>query len=216
MTHLPQHLVTSPDWISPVECIEAARNTMGSIDLDPASDEEANRVVKATKYFTKEDDGLKQTYFGNIWENPPGSPEKYKPSLVMPFWNKLIEEGPNYNQAIFLGFNVEFLRYSLAITSKASAFDFALCYPFRRLKFTSRTNPKASAPTHMSVIVYIPSKVNRTLAFYENFKSIGKVVQQFDLEGLHKLVKDENTFRSQQFDWSTPFDPTVKVGFDGI
>lgn len=177
MVHLPQHLVTSSDWISPVDFIEAARNTMGSIDLDPASDEEANQVVKAGKFFTKEDDGLKQTYFGNIWENPPGSPEKYKPSLVMPFWNKLIEERPNYDQAIFLGFNAEFLRHSLGKKSKASAFEFVLCYPYKRIKFTPRGERKAKSPTHMSVVVYIPSKVNNTLKFYENFKSIGKVVQ---------------------------------------
>ncbi len=44
---------------------------MGSIDCDPASAEIANRTVKATVYFTKEQDGLKQKWNGNVWMNPP-------------------------------------------------------------------------------------------------------------------------------------------------
>ena len=66
-------VVKSNEWYTPAKYIEAAREVMGSIDLDPASCELANQTVKATRYFTKEDDGLSQSWHGNVWLNPPYS-----------------------------------------------------------------------------------------------------------------------------------------------
>jgi phage N-6-adenine-methyltransferase len=59
------------DWYTPAEYIEAARSVMGSIDIDPASSETAQAVIKAKKYFTKETDGLISVWSGNMWMNPP-------------------------------------------------------------------------------------------------------------------------------------------------
>ena len=46
------------EWYTPSRYIESARRVMGSIDLDPASCEKANRTVKAGTYYTVEDNGL--------------------------------------------------------------------------------------------------------------------------------------------------------------
>jgi hypothetical protein len=43
------------DWYTPSDYIEIARNTMGAIDLDPASSEVAQRVVGATTFYTKDE-----------------------------------------------------------------------------------------------------------------------------------------------------------------
>jgi len=62
------------DFWTPQPIIEAARKTMGGIDLDPASSSDANKRVKAGCFFTEKHDGLKQDWFGNVWLNHPFHP----------------------------------------------------------------------------------------------------------------------------------------------
>jgi len=61
----------SYEWYTPKEYIQAARLVMGNIDLDPASCEEANKVIGAHEYYTLEDGGLARDWFGCVWLNPP-------------------------------------------------------------------------------------------------------------------------------------------------
>lgn len=59
---------------TPQNIIEAARECMGGIDLDPASCALANERVKAARYFTKDDDGLSQLWASKrVWMNHPFS-----------------------------------------------------------------------------------------------------------------------------------------------
>jgi hypothetical protein len=58
-------------WFTPADVIHDVRAVLGVIDLDPASTEQAQRTVQALQYFTKDDDGLTRTWFGNVWLNPP-------------------------------------------------------------------------------------------------------------------------------------------------
>ena len=67
-----RHSSSTPEHYTPVEVVEAARNTLGIIDLDPASCQAANRVVRATRYFTRDDNGFIQPWHGRVFLNPPG------------------------------------------------------------------------------------------------------------------------------------------------
>lgn len=56
----------SPSWL-----VDGARQVMGGIDIDPASCSFANRTVKATKFFSQQNNGLKQRWQGRVFLNPP-------------------------------------------------------------------------------------------------------------------------------------------------
>jgi hypothetical protein len=49
------------EWFTPGDYIEKARRVLGVIDIDPASCAEAQQVVKAGCFFSKNDDGLHAT-----------------------------------------------------------------------------------------------------------------------------------------------------------
>jgi hypothetical protein len=59
------------EWYTPKEYIEAARQVLGEIHLDPASNSLANDIVQAATFYTAEDTGLDKDWRGNVWMNPP-------------------------------------------------------------------------------------------------------------------------------------------------
>lgn len=61
------------EYYTPIEIIEAARKTMGTIDLDPASSVLANKRIGASNIYTIEQNGLMLEWLGNIWLNHPFS-----------------------------------------------------------------------------------------------------------------------------------------------
>ena len=60
-----------PESYTPAKYIEAARQVMGGIDLDPASNTHAQQIVKATKWHGVNEDGLLQAWHGRVFLNPP-------------------------------------------------------------------------------------------------------------------------------------------------
>lgn len=71
---LPKPVMTGDDYYTSPKIIEAARTLFGGeIDLDPASHIAANRVVKARRFYSIDDDGLARPWAGNVWCNPPFS-----------------------------------------------------------------------------------------------------------------------------------------------
>ena len=97
------HFSGDPEWYTPPWLYERARLIMGGIDLDPATHQKAIKMGnKATRYFTKEDDGLKQDWGKGlrIFCNPPFTLDDKKTPGVLPFLNKLL--AADYSQAIFV------------------------------------------------------------------------------------------------------------------
>ena len=57
------------EWYTPPDMTEAARATMGSIDLDPCSI--VSNPTGARLFYTSETNGLDKDWFGNVWLNGP-------------------------------------------------------------------------------------------------------------------------------------------------
>ena len=63
------------EWYTPCYILEAVRDALGVIELDPFSSHEANKWVEAENYFTIEQDGFATDWSPHrrIWLNPPCS-----------------------------------------------------------------------------------------------------------------------------------------------
>lgn len=79
----------SDEWYTPAEHIEAAREVMRAIDLDPASNERAQETVRARTWWSKRDNALdpERRWAGRVWLNPP-----YSQPLVSLMIARLLEE----------------------------------------------------------------------------------------------------------------------------
>ncbi len=173
-----QHSSRNDNWATPKYIIKKVKSVLGSIELDPASNKHANDlIVKADKYYTKEDDSLSMDVWCEIpctiYLNPPGG-KKGNRSISALFWTKLMDhwEQGLVEHAIFMGFSLE----QLAVTQgyhKYSIGDFTSCIPKRRIAFVDPLGEGRSQPSHSNVITYIPGNVNRVSLFKEVFHDLG-------------------------------------------
>jgi hypothetical protein len=180
-----RHSMDSPEWYTPAPFVEAARRVMGGIDLDPASHPEANRVVKALRFYTAQEDGLRQPWSGRVFVNPPGG-------AVREFWRTLMTAWllERVEQAIWIGYSLEQLQ-TLQSKQRAipSPLDFAMCVPARRIAFVENdakaaariaklqaAGKKAGAATSPSHANYVTYLGNQTSTFVQVFSAFGHVV----------------------------------------
>lgn len=148
------------EWYTPAEFIEAARTAMGSIDLDPASNEVANKIVQAETYYTAETNGLDKAWTGNVWMNPP-----YASDLIGKFVDKMVFERQNYRQAVVLVNNATETEWFNKLISVASA----VCFPKSRVKFYM-PDGKTGAPLQGQAVLYIGKDTSK---FLESFNHLG-------------------------------------------
>jgi ParB family chromosome partitioning protein len=139
---------------------------MGSIDCDPASNELAQQTVKVSVYFTPKIDGLKQTWKGNIFLNPP-----YSQPEITQFIDKLISEIQNGNQAILLTND----NTDTAWFHKAAKASSAVCFMRGRINFLKADGSKSS-PTNGQAFFYFGNKPALFKKYFREFGLLMKVI----------------------------------------
>lgn len=155
----------SNDWYTPEKYTAAVREVMGDIDLDPASCAKANKTVKAKEFYSEDDDGLNQDWYGRVFLNPPYG------KLGSAFAAKLYESlGSGVDEAVLL------------VNSRATdadwfqpCFNGVVCFTDHRIDFDSPED-KPTSSTHGSCFVYFGPHEER---FAEVFAKYGNVVKRW-------------------------------------
>ena len=124
------------EWGTPTKYIASARKVMGSIDLDPASNDAAQQVIMAKKFFTIKN-GYKtftSRWAGNVWLNPP-----YGRGDAEPFVYKLVNSSDVLSAIVLTNHVTDVNWWVNTIGLKCSA----VCLPDHRIAFI---NPDTGLP----------------------------------------------------------------------
>ena len=134
------------EWYTPEQYIELAREVLGVIDLDPASCEYANETVKASTFYTEQDDGLTKDWRGRVWMNPP-----YSADLIGRFTEKFVDEyeAGSITEGIVLVNNATETSWFANLAKSASA----VVFPRGRIRYSSPTRDSL-APLQGQAFLY--------------------------------------------------------------
>lgn len=150
------------EWYTPERYIEPFRNLVGRIDLDPASCKEANVVVKAVKFFSIDDDGLRKQWKGAVWLNPP-----YGSGSVEPFCVKLLKEldsGRCTSAALLVNNATETQWFQMSLKQCN-----AVCFLSSRIQFW-KPGEKHKSPLQGQAVLYFGNAPER---FCEAYQDLG-------------------------------------------
>lgn len=177
----------SNEWYTPAKYVEAARRVMGRIDLDPASCEFANGTVGAEKYYTKEENGLMQPWYGRVWLNPPygrctGSREGKPISHQQAFAERLQLEYARgtIDQAVLLSLGNANAKWFQPLLS------FTLCFPRGHCTFY-RSDGSFADFGFPCAFVYLGPNEDR---FTEIFSQFGRIVRAIDTPAPRPIARE--------------------------
>lgn len=176
-----RHLSQTDKWHTPLDIVERACRVLGTIDLDPASDPNANKRVGAQRIITEAEDGLVAPWPpGSAFLNPQGG-RRGNRSLAALFWQRLMQQRANgdLSHAIFMAFSLE----QLQTTQGAAPFlpsigEFTFVVPKKRIRFDRPDGTPGPAPSHSNCIVYVPGSVDATARFISEFRDLGCIVNR--------------------------------------
>lgn len=158
------------DWHTPQEFSDAARQVMGSIDLDPFSSVSANQNIKAVRIFTEADNGLGKEWSSpdtrTVWMNPP-----YSKGASAKAVEKFLEQYDvgAFDQAIVLMNSSTDTNWWHRMVDVANA----VCFTKGRISFEGAGGKKKAGNTKGQVFFYFGRKAK---TFKRVFSEHGKVL----------------------------------------
>lgn len=162
------HSSASNEWYTPARYLEAVREVMGGIDLDPASNPLANETIKAATFYTQETDGFNREWRGRVFLNPPYGHEDGESNQAR--WSaKLIEEYQS-------GRVTEAILLVNATTDREwfkPLWDYLLCFTDHRIRFYTPEG-EGNSPTHGNVFVYFGPHIDRFCTVFGRFGAIAQ------------------------------------------
>lgn len=150
------------EWYTPKKYIKAVRKALGSIELDPASSDKAQEIIRAKRYFTAEDDGLEHAWKAKtVFLNPP-----YSQPQVWNFIDKLVVEltAGNIGSAILLTHNYTDTAWFHRAEETASA----ICFTRGRIKFVDAEGNEC-APTQGQAFFYFGDEPGKFSKWFLDF-----------------------------------------------
>lgn len=180
----------SNEWYTKPRYIEAARDVMGSIELDPASCAAANAIVQAERYYTKEQNGILQEWRArSLWLNPPyGRSAKLQGqhfSTIKLFVDKCLAayQSGDVLQAIIL------------VTTEVNAkwfyplWQYPICFADHRVNFFVPEFTKSGKYSQMfgTCFVYLGPNEAR---FTEVFSKFGRIVRAIDTPAPRPVARE--------------------------
>jgi hypothetical protein len=137
---------------------------MGEISLDPASNEFANQVVKAKRFFTVDDNGLTQPWIaGSVFLNPPYG-KTFGRSNQEVWSERMVAE---YNAGHFY----EGIMLVNAVTDRKwfqKLWVYPICFTDHRIRFYSPQGA-GNAPTHGNAFVYLGNHHENFMGIFSQF-----------------------------------------------
>jgi phage N-6-adenine-methyltransferase len=159
----------SSEWYTPPDLLERVITVLGPIELDPCSNSHDAPNVPAQRHFTREDDGLAQSWASAaLFMNPPYGSE------IGPWVEKLAADYEEHH----VGAAIALLpaRTDTAWFRRLSAYP--RCFIFGRLKFVSPESGEENPAPFPSMAVYLGPDAG---AFQRAFAEIGDVFIRWDL-----------------------------------
>lgn len=172
------HSSESVEWYTPSYIIEPVRKILGNIDLDPASCDEANQIVKAAYWNTESTNGLLEAWYGRVWCNPPYGKTDGQSNQAA-WLRKAIEEvGRGACEVVAMLLNAH-----IGTKWFRTVWQYPLCILDERVRFVGPGSTPGDSPTHGSVIVFVTrDNIAYEALMAEHLKGLGVVSfpTQFD------------------------------------
>ena len=164
--HGSHNLSGKIEWYTPEKYIVSARKVMGSIECDPCTSKLVQELIKASRYYTIDTDGLSHDWKDTIWLNPP-----YTAAIVTKFVDKLLGHlaTGSVTQAIMLTHN----NADTAWFHKAALQSASVCFTRGRVRFYDERGV-ANSPTHGHCFMYFG---RRQKTFEREFRQYGWIAR---------------------------------------